>query len=71
MFVNAVRDAGVESFCEDQISLDSNARLVHVEYAVFCATPADVVVVMGNKMATSNSCPMLKCIQRRYRTIAR
>lgn len=37
--------------------------LIHVGYAVFCAIPADVVVVVGNKMATSNKCPMLKCIQ--------
>lgn len=65
MFVNAVRDAGVKSFCRDQISLDSTRMLdlVHVEYAVFCARPANVVVVVGNKMATSNKCPMLKCIQ--------
>lgn len=65
MCVNAVRDAGVESLCGDQISIDSNGMLdlVQVEYAVAHARPADVAVAVGKKMATSNKCPMLKCIQ--------
>lgn len=37
--------------------------LVQVNYAVVCLRLADVVVAMGKKMATSNQCPMLKCIQ--------
>lgn len=37
--------------------------LVQVEYAVVPARPADIVVAVGKRMATSNQCPMLKCIQ--------
>lgn len=37
--------------------------LVQVEYAVVRARPADIVVAVGKRMATSNQCPMLKCIQ--------